>query len=236
MNLKTSSILLFVCALAVAGVAYLTTQSFYVPLIFFGLFVVDYLILFRQMKRYFNKTQRIHECYQFMNSFLVSLSIRDSYDESFENATTNPSASLNAELKAMEGLSTMEKLEYLRKYFNLSLYKMFLNVLSIYAMQGGKILDIASSLMGESVRMEEATTSTSLFNIRKAFEFIVLWAMTLVIMVFMWFAMRDFYNQMLASQMYIILLYTFFVFIIASIHFFCSRIFVINIKEDNLNE
>lgn len=236
MNLKTSSILLFVCALAVSGVSYLVSQSFYVPLIFFVLFCLDYLILYKKMKKYFTKTQRIHECYHFINSFLVSLSIRDSYDDSFDSAVTNPSPSMEAELKAIDNLSSVEKLDYLRKYFNLSIYKMFLNVLDIYNVQGGNILEIGNSLMNESVRMEEATTQTSHFNIRKAIEFIVLWGMTILIMVFMWFAMRDFYAQMASSLMYQILLYVFFLLVLGSIHYFVAKVFVVSIKEDNLNE
>lgn len=236
MNTKTSSLLIFFCAIVIAVVSYLVSSSIYVPIAFFVLFLIDYIFIFRKMKKYFTKTQRIHECYQFMNSFLVSLSIRDSYDESFANAVTNPSSSLDAELKAIDNLNSVEKLEYLRKYFNLSIYKMFLNVLEIYNIQGGKILEIANSLMNESVRMEEATTQTSHFNLRKMIEFIMLWGMTLVIMVFMWFAMRDFYSQMTSSMIYQILLYAFFLLILGSLHYFASKIFVISVKEDNLNE
>ncbi len=234
MNLKSASIFFVSLSVLVAILSYFVTNNFIVPIALLGLFLADFFLLFKRIKTYFIKRDRIHECYQFINSFIISLSIKDSYEDALMNATMNPSKDLEAELKALNDLPINEKLIYLRKYFNLSIYKMFLNILEVYANQGGKILTMADDLLKETIRIEESLTLASGFNLRKIIEFVSLWLMTFLILIFLRIGLKEFYGAMLSSLPYFIILCIFFLFVLLSLHIYLHQIFTISIKEDDI--
>lgn len=235
MNFKSSIIFFVSLSALVAILSYFVTNNFIVSLAVLILFLADFfLLLFKRIKSYFIKCDRVHECYQFINSFIISLSIKDSYEEAFINATMNPSKDMEAELKALNDMPVNEKLIYLRKYFNLSIYKMFLNILDVYSNQGGKILTMADDLLKETIRIEESLTFTSTFNLRKIIEFVSLWLMTFLILIFLRIGLKEFYSSMLSSLPYFIILCLFFLFVLLSLHIYLRNIFTISIKEDDI--
>ena len=97
----------------------------------------------KRIKRYLSKVETIHACYHFINSFIITLSVKDSLEEAYQNGLRLAPNSLTNETCEIENMTIAERLNFLRQYFNLAIYKMFLNIVGLYIDQGGNILYIA---------------------------------------------------------------------------------------------
>lgn len=235
MNHTKITIIYLLMSALIALLAFYVTSNFIVPIVIFSLFLLDYFFfLSKRIRKYLLRKESAHECYHFINSFLVSLSIKDSLDAAFINATMNPSKNLEAELNSINDLPIEEKLVYLRRYFNLGIYKMFLNVLEVYTTQGGKILTIADALIKETMRVEEVVITTSNFNTRKIIEFFSLWGLTFLILVLLRIGLNEFYTSMISSLSFFIILCIFFIYSLFSIHTFLFQTHLFKLKEDEI--
>ena len=235
MSYKGMCIFGSVIGLLIALLLYFVTNNIYSPIVFAIIYYLDFfLLLGKKTRAYFIKRTRIQECHHFINSFVISLSINDSLLDAYEYATKNPSKAFLKEIESLNDLPIEERLVYLRRYFNLSIYKMFINVINIHSQQGGKILNSADTLLQESTRMEQALIASTAFNFKKALEFISLWGMTFLILIFLRIGLRDFYNSMLTSSVFLVLVFAFFLFVIISMHIFINNLLTISIKEDEL--
>lgn len=219
---------------AIAGVCYVVTLNIYLSVILALLFLLYYfLYLMKQFKRYFSVIERVHTCYYFINSFLITLSVKNSFEEAFESGTRINNQNLNDQIKELGTLSIYDRVKYLRGYFNLSIYKMFLNILDLYQDQGGNILNMSDNLLRECTRTEKVLTETKSIGLRHLVEFIVLWAMSLGILLFMRFAISDFYATMLESSLFIPLIFGYFLIFLGSLHLFFKSYTNLTIKEDS---
>ena len=164
------------------------------------------------------------------------MSVKDSLEDSFMNATQGANGEYEETVKELTDLTPMEKVNYLRKYFNLAVYKMFINVLNIYQDEGGNLLTMSDALIQETTRIEDTLNKTNNVIKRIAVEFGVLWIIALGVLVFLRFGVSDFYQTMLTSIPFLITLILFFVLFLVSIHSLIRRATELYIKEDNLSE
>ena len=109
---------------------------------------------------------------------------------------------------------------------------MFTNVLDIYSERGGNVLKISESLMNESIKIEETITSIEKNSKKKLAEFAILWALAIVVILFMRFSLSEFYFKMLNSIIFMVLLCVFFLLILVSAHIFLVKYTKLPIKEE----
>ena len=212
---------------------YLTTNSILFAALTLVLMEADYFLLMRKrFKNYYGLIERVHTSYHFINSFIISLSVKDSLEDAYQNGIRIENANLKNETNELADLTVIERVRFLRDYFNLSIYRMFLNVLDIYQDQGGNILNMADNLLRECTRTEKTLTDTLAIGYKHLTEFIILWLMSLGILVFMKFSIKDFYDIMITNQIVVPLLFGFFVIAIFSTNLFVNAFTNLTIKEE----
>ncbi len=225
------SIYLFL-ALFLGLLAWIGTNQILIAGIFFGLVSLDgFFYLDKRFEHYGIRNQKRHECFQFINSFIIALSVKKTLGSAYQTVVSQSSGPIADELTSNQHLNTNEALETMMSYFVTPSYGLFLNVVRLYEEQGGDILIMGEFLIHEVRREEEKLTLTEIMVRQKMVNFIILWIMTLVILVFCRFGISSFYEQMLGNSLFIGMIILFMVFLMASFHVFFQMIFK---KEKNL--
>ena len=223
-------IYVFISAL-LAGSAYLVTQNYWIFAAVLIIFIFYFILYFEdyRKKNLFIGT-RYQECYQFINTFIIALSIKGSLIGSLEACQTNQSASLESELKGIEHIEIEERICYLTNYFPFYIYDMFLNIVSLHMEQGGDILSASKHLLRESRLIEEEHDKIYKMSIRKLGEIIVLWLLAIIILVVVRFALTQFYELIVSKLFFQISIGIFYLFILLSLHLSLHSIFKVRIK------
>lgn len=229
----TITLSFLITSLVIAIICFLTTSNILYALAILIIFVAYYfLYLYKRLKNYNSLVKRVHSCYFFVNSFLITLSVKESFAEAYESGLRIQDPQLHLFANELNELSDYEKTKYLKNYFKLAIYKMFLNVLEIYQDQGGNILSMSDNLMRECTRTEKALTDSSNLGIKHFIEFILLWALSFGILLFMKFGIKEFYDKMLKNPIFAPLIFVFFLMCLLSLHLFLKNFMNLSIKED----
>ena len=206
-------------------VAFISTNNFIVTGVVFVLTLLYFLIFAnRILGKYRVKITRFHECYYFVNNFMVSLSIKQSLKGAFESVIDYGGDSFKEVLGGITDLPEMEKLNYLQKYFKFHVYKLFIDLLNVFIEEGGDIIKMSQYLINDMRMIEEYIIQTENMTKRKAFEFITLWAFSLIILVFLRFALSQFYSYIIGKIFYLIGIVIYFAFILFSCHVLLNKI------------
>lgn len=224
-------------SLLMGGLCFYSTKIIVFGGIVIVIFIIDYFLLIRKkIKKYFFMIDRVNSCFHFINSFVITLSVTGSLEESYLNATRIGNKEYKETLKGIEDHPVVDRVKYLKDYYHLAIYKMFLNVFDLFQDQGGNILSMSDNLLSECTRVEKTLNETKMIGIKHLVEFIMLWAMSLAILVFMRFSIKDFYNQMLTNKIIGPMIFFFFILCLVSINLFVGGFVNLNIKEDYENE
>lgn len=224
-------------SLLAGGFCYFATNSFIFMCLVVAFYIADYFILIRRkFSYYFSLIDRVHTSYHFINSFVITLSVKESLEDAYIAATRIGNKKFNELIKGIEDNTVVDKINYLKGYFKLSIYKMFLNVFKLYEDQGGNILTMSDNLLRECTRTEKTLTETIQIGYKHLIEFIILWVMSFGILLFMRFSIKDFYNQMLQNAIVSPMIFFFFILCIVSINLFINAFVNLTIKEDLENE
>ena len=128
--MKKIDIIFVILGLFLGILLYISTLNYIFSIVIFVLFVVDYFVLMRKkFIHYFSLIERVHTSYHFINSFVISLSVKDSLEDAYQNGIRINNARLNAETKELNEMVVLDRIKYLDSYFNFSIYKLFFNLL-----------------------------------------------------------------------------------------------------------
>ena len=231
--MKKIDIVFVFIGISLGFLCYFATFNYILGIGVLLLAIIDYFVFLRKkFMKYFSLINRVHASYHFVNSFVITLSVKDSLEDAYQNGIRIDNARLNAETAELNELSVIDRVKYLSDYFSLSIYKMFLNVLDLYQDQGGDILDMADNLLKECTRTEKTLTDTLSIGYKHLVEFIILWLMSIGILIFMRFSIQDFYQMMLKNSFVAPMLAGFFVICILSINLFVNQFTNLTIKEE----
>lgn len=231
--MKLITIAFIIISLLVGTVCYLTTLNIYVALAVFVIYVCAYFLFCRKkIAKYYLTKNKVHSCYFFVNSFIITMSVKESYEDAFNSGVRIEDEKLHVYVSELGEMSPYEKVKYLKTYFNLAIYKMFLNLLEIYNDQGGNILSMTDNLIKEITRVEKTLAETVSIGYRHLVEFILLWALSFGVLLFMRFGVSEFYQMMLKNVIFVPLLLMFFIICLASIILFLNSFTNLSIKED----
>lgn len=230
--MKKLDIVFIILGIFLGILCYFSTKNLIFSILILVIFVVDYFILMRKkFVQYFSLIERVHTSYHFINSFIISLSVKDSLEDAYQNGIRINNTKLNAETKELNEMPVLERVKYLYGYFNLSIYKVFLNVLDLYQDQGGNILNMSDNLLRECTRTEKTLSDTLSIGYKHLTEFLILWLLSFSILLFMRFSIEEFYMMMLKSPFVTPLIFIFFVICIVSINLFVNSFTNLTIKE-----
>ena len=230
--MKKPLIIFLILGLMLGALCYLATNNIIYGAGIAMFFILDYLILMnRRFKRYYSLIERVHTSYHFINSFIITMSVKNSVEEAYQNGLRIQSKRLKIETDQLTEMAPLERVKYLRGYFDLSIYMMFLNVVDLHQDQGGNILSMSDNLMKECTRTERTLSDTLAIGFKHLREFVVLWVMSIGILIFLRFSLKDFYITMLQDQIFTLLILMFFLICIISINLFVIAYTDLTVKE-----
>ena len=225
-----------VVSLVFAGVTFIASQNIFSAigvLIIFTLFFV--LIARRLVNNSQQKIHRYHECYQFINSFIISLNVKGSLNSALQSSYDTADSGTREIIDSIKELTDEEKLAYLVKYFKFDLYRLFVDTVSLWNEQGGDIIKMSHHLI-EQVRLkEEYLLACESINKSKSLEFVILWSIALMILAALRFALSQFFIRISQTIFYQVAVVVTMLFALVSIYILIKRITNLNLegwKED----
>ena len=214
-----------VVSLIVTGICYFASENIYMT-VAVGLIFLIYPQAFL-VKRIFNSQnihERYHECYHFVNTFIVSLDIRGSLNGAFANINPTMNSSYLSVYEGIASNKSEDKLAYLKRYFPFHFYGLFVKVVTLWMEQGGDILSMSSHLLEEGRKSEEYLRHCQDLHLTKVIEFAVLWLFALTIVVVMRISLNQFFARIMGNVIYIVGLSLFFLFLLVSIEVMVRKI------------
>lgn len=183
-------------------VTFISTNNFIFAIIALALSTLYFvLIAMPKLKKSSLKVERFHSCYSFINTFVISLSIKGSIKSALDSTLENMSDDFHKNVQGLEEFNESDKLNYLSQYFKFHIYGLFVNLINLWSEQGGDIIDMSSHLVNEARLIEEYLTESARLNKKHVMEFGVLWLISLSILVILRFALAQFYLNII-KQLY----------------------------------
>ena len=236
MNKSHLLIFLFI-SIVISVSVFIALENFFVLLGILLLYMaVSLLVLMPMLKKYEIKLTRFHECYHFINNFIISLSIKKSISGALETTVNSMPPEFVDQYNSLENMSDDEKLNYLSTYFTFNVYQLFLQILTVWQDEGGDIIVMSKYLTTEIRNNEEYLSKCETLTKRKYVEIGVLWMLCLAILIFLRFALKDFYSKIKGQLVFIISISLLAVFILFSIYLLIKKATTVAIKGDNKNE
>ena len=234
--MKIYDVLGFILSALLGGVSFFATSNVFIGGGVLVTGIMFYLLLIRKkMQLFLSIHQKIHECYLFINNFLVSLSIKESLPAAFEVTNTAISDQYRDYLASIEDLNPQEKLMYLKKYFPFQIFQLLVDVVLIWLEQGGNILEMSDHISNETREIEEYISYSEMINRRKAIEIAVLWFFSLTIVIALRIALANFYEDLLKQPIYLISNVVLVLVILLSIYLLVIKITKVEVRM-NENE
>ena len=220
-----------VISVVIGVITFLTSNNYIIAAIALVIYLLYFLIFARKIfNKYQTKIVRFYECYHFINTFIVSLSIKSSLSSAYETAILTIDKEHVKELETIDSFEINDWLNHLNKYFKFHIFSLFIDLININEEQGGNILEQSKYLLEELRLNEEYISEGTLISKRKMTEFAILWVLTYVIMVFMRFALSSFFQNISKQLFFIIGILLIDVFCLLSIHFAIIKYTSLKIK------
>ena len=214
-----------------AGVTFIASQNIFSSLIILAVYTAFFvLIARRQINKNEQKIHRYHQCFQFINSYLISLNVKGSLNAAMESSYETADEGTKEIIDSIKELSEQEKLSYLTKYFTFDLYHLFVDTVSLWSEQGGDILKMSHHLVDQVRLKEEYLLTCESLNKSKTVEFVVLWAIALVILAALRFALSQFFDRISKTIVYQVAVIVVILFALFSIYILILRITNVNLE------
>lgn len=223
-----------VVSFVLAGISYIACQNLISTL---SIFLITNTFFVFIVKRQMDKTQlkihRYHQCFQFINSFIVSLNIKGSMSAAMESAYETADESTREILDSINEMNEEEKVSYLQKYFKFDLYRLFVDTISLWNEQGGDILQMSRYLVDQVRLKEQYLITCQSLHKSKTIEFVVLWAITLSILAALRFSLSQFFSYINKTIIYQVAVVITMLFTLFSIFILVQRITKLNLEGWN---
>lgn len=226
-----------ICSLIFGVVSYVASNNLVVSIVVAIITLLYFLILIR--KRYYlyqKKIDAFHECFHFINNFIISLSIKGSVSSSYESSINMCSEELISINYSIKDMNENEKLLYLKRVFKFNLYQLFVDIVDMWCEEGGDILEMTRHLTNELREQEEYISFAEIENKKRLLEFSILWLFSIVILFILRFALNEFYSTICNQFFYPFAIGGFFLIILLSIELITRKIADVEIKGWNNDE
>lgn len=224
-------------SIVLALVTFIASNNFIVAGVILTLSLLYFFLLAnRIVKKYLVKVDRFHSCYHFINTFIVSLSIKGTVSSAYESTMDTMNENFKKEIENVEVFSQADKLEHLNKYFKFHVFSLFIDFINIYQEQGGDVLAMSSYLLNEIKDAEEYISTSISLGKKKLTEFAILWLLTLGIMVFLRFSLSQFFVTISKHLFYPIGILVISMFCLITIHFAIMKFTKLKIRGWDDNE
>lgn len=216
--------LLSAVALLLGGIAYLMTMDIILTslwticsMTFFGYYIPN------RLKKFQIKTERARETFHFINAFVIALSVKKTPSAALEIIKGQLSVPLRQAVEEVETTDTFLILEHLKTYFETPSYDMFLTVIDLYVSQGGSIISMAALLLAMLRIKQTDIDEKALIAKRKLTNFVILWALTLVVLLFSRFGISFLFEAMIDAPLFKVGISSYFMFMLYSVYVWMRR-------------
>ena len=220
-----------IVSLVFAGITFIASQnilsSFLVLLIFLMFFI---LIARRLINKNQLKIHRYHQCFQFINTFIISLDVKGSLSSALQSAYDISDSGTKEIIDSIKDLNEEEKITYLIKYFKFDLYRLFVDTINLWNEQGGDIIKMSRHLVEQARLKEEYLLGCERLTKTKSLEFIVLWSIALAILAALRFALSQFFERISQTLFYQVAVVVILLFALVSIYILLNRITNLNLE------
>ena len=225
-------------AVAISAIMFLATENIFLTLGVLATFVLFSFLFYIPMLTKFEKvSKRFHECYHFINNFIISLSIKKTISSALENTVLSMNEEFVTMFNSIENTDDMEKIRYLSGgYFPFHVYRLFVQIVELYEEHGGDVLESSKYLLNQCRYNEEYVSTTASLAKSKYFNFFVLWGIALSILVLLRFTLTDFYGYIKGQIVFTISLGVLSLFVAFSIFLLISKATSLELKGYNKNE
>jgi hypothetical protein len=206
-----------IISLAYALLAYFVSLNLYVGIATLAFFLLSsFFLIVPQYQRHEEKERKRHECFRFINAFVITLSVSQSGEEAFKSATMDLHGEEKELLDAIASLSLDEKIDYLTSYFERSSYAMFVSIYRLYEEQGGDVLKLAEPLLKEITRNEEGGNAKEKARWAGFGQFTMLWGMSYLVFACIRFGLKNYYLNLAHSVPFLLTAIAYFAIALAS--------------------
>lgn len=222
-----NSYLIFFIILSVVfpSITYIVTMNFIstgVVLLLTALYL--FLYAYPKLKKMLEENRGFHSCFSFINSYIISLSVKGSLLGAFESTKLLMDKDYQDMTSGISNLNEEERLDYLKKYYNYDIYYLFLSMIKIWVEQGGDIFKISHYLIEEARREEDYLIKCENISKRKIVEFSMLWSFTLLIILVLRFSLNSFYLLITKNLLFQVAIVLLFSLLLLSIHLLLAKI------------
>jgi hypothetical protein len=151
-----------------------------------------------------SRQRKRHECYRFVHSFLISLSVSSSPEEAYDSAVLGAGGEEASFLASLEGIGIEEKLENLKSYFTEPYYPMFVSLFRLYEEVGGDVISLSEPLLAEATRKEGEGDALDQIRLRYVTQFVSLWLLSGAVLVSVRVGLTGFYAELASSTAYLL--------------------------------
>lgn len=216
--MNTLMIVFIFVSLLFGGVTYFVTTNYFFAI---GVLIVSILyfvfLAIPKLNKGKIKTTRFHQCYHFINTYIISLSVKQSIKAAYEDTLNTMDDDFKKIDSGLEDLIIEEKLNYLLSVYPFHIYSLFLNIINLWTEQGGDILNMSSQLINETRNVEDYLLASERLSKKKYIEFTTLWLIAISILIFLKFALKEFYSKLVNQIFFPISISMIFLFILVSI-------------------
>lgn len=224
-------------SLLVGVVGFVALENIFIAIgIFLVYFVVTVFMVAPKLKKYDFKKTRYHECYHFINNFIISLSIKKSISGALETTVGSMPSEFVDLYNGLENMSENEKLNYLSSYFEFYDYSLFLQIIYIWQEEGGDIIAMSKYLIGNIRHNEEYISHVDSIAKKKYVEIGILWTISLSIVVVLRFALNEFYDKVKGQLLYMIAMSMVFAFALLTIYLLVNKGTSLDLKGNTNHE
>ena len=212
-------------SLALAGLTFLASENLIITisvLLITNLFFV--FLVKRQIDKTHTKIHRYHQCFQFINSFIISLNIKGSLSAAMESSYGTADDATREIIDSIKEMNEEEKITYLSKYFKFDLYHLFVDTILLWNEEGGDILKMSRYLIDQIRLKEEYLLTCQSIHKTKTIEFVILWSIALSILAVLRFALSQFFSYILHTMIYQISIVIIMLFALFSVYILVMRV------------
>lgn len=215
----------FTLSLYFGGVSFVITNNIYLAAMVLAAFFTIFVGLIKPIvKKSADKRRKKHELFHFVNHFIISLAVTLSIDQAFQDATIDIKGEQKEVVDSIESMTTMEKLTYLKQYFETDLYQVFLSIVTLFQEEGGDLLEMSSSLLVEATKNEEKQNTIEGLQKKSLIQFGSMWFLSTLILAFLRFGLANFYDVLTTSIPYLLTAMAYFVVAITSFYIYATTV------------
>ena len=220
-----------IVSIALAGLTFLASENIIIALVVLLLTNVFFIfVIKRQIDKAHLKIHRYHQCFQFVNSFIVSLNIKGSLSAAMQSGYDISDDATKEIIDSIKEMSEEEKITYLSKYFKFDIYHLFIDTVLLWNEEGGDILKMSRYLIDQARLKEEYLLTCQSIHKTKTIEFVVLWSIALSILAVLRFALSQFFSYILHTIVYQVAVVIIMLFTLLSIYILTMRVTTLELE------